>query len=76
MGVVHRQVATLPEGSWELTAMHHQDFVRASLKETLRCSRGTLRSPSSCSVDEECNMTVVDAKKDFLVHAWNKRQGC
>ncbi|KAF2355316.1 hypothetical protein FHG87_013928 [Trinorchestia longiramus] len=27
-------------------------------------------------LDEECNMTVVDAMKDFLVHAWNKRQGC
>ncbi|KAF2358917.1 hypothetical protein FHG87_010328 [Trinorchestia longiramus] len=25
-------------------------------------------------LDEECNMTVVDAMKDFLVHAWNKRQ--
>ncbi|KAF2355832.1 hypothetical protein FHG87_013414, partial [Trinorchestia longiramus] len=24
-------------------------------------------------LDEECNMTVVDAMKDFLVHAWNKR---
>ncbi|KAF2356622.1 hypothetical protein FHG87_012627 [Trinorchestia longiramus] len=24
---------------------------------------------------EECNMTVVDAMKDFLVYAWNKRQG-
>ncbi|KAF2345820.1 Neurotransmitter-gated ion-channel transmembrane domain, partial [Trinorchestia longiramus] len=23
-------------------------------------------------LDEECNMTVVNAKKDFLVHAWNK----
>ncbi|KAF2366490.1 hypothetical protein FHG87_002753 [Trinorchestia longiramus] len=23
-----------------------------------------------------CNMTVVDAMKDFLVYAWNKRQGC
>ncbi|KAF2363927.1 hypothetical protein FHG87_005318 [Trinorchestia longiramus] len=22
---------------------------------------------------EECNMTVVDAMKDFFVHAWNKR---
>ncbi|KAF2347014.1 hypothetical protein FHG87_022230 [Trinorchestia longiramus] len=29
-----RQVATLPEGSWELNAMHHQDFVRASLTDT------------------------------------------
>ncbi|KAF2346410.1 hypothetical protein FHG87_022835 [Trinorchestia longiramus] len=27
-------------------------------------------------LDEECNMTVVDAMKDFLVDAWNKRQGC
>ncbi|KAF2346195.1 hypothetical protein FHG87_023049 [Trinorchestia longiramus] len=27
-------------------------------------------------LDEECNMTVVDAVKDFLVHPWNKRQGC
>ncbi|KAF2346817.1 hypothetical protein FHG87_022427 [Trinorchestia longiramus] len=27
-------------------------------------------------LDEECNMTVVDAMKDFLVYAWNKRQGC
>ncbi|KAF2344105.1 hypothetical protein FHG87_025140, partial [Trinorchestia longiramus] len=27
-------------------------------------------------LDEECNMIVVDAMKDFLVHAWNKRQGC
>ncbi|KAF2360403.1 AMP-dependent synthetase/ligase [Trinorchestia longiramus] len=27
-------------------------------------------------LDEECNMTVVDAMKDFLVCAWNKRQGC
>ncbi|KAF2363434.1 hypothetical protein FHG87_005812 [Trinorchestia longiramus] len=27
-------------------------------------------------LDEECNMTVVDAMKDFLVHAWNMRQGC
>ncbi|KAF2354749.1 hypothetical protein FHG87_014495 [Trinorchestia longiramus] len=26
-------------------------------------------------IDEECNMTVVDAMKDFLVYAWNKRQG-
>ncbi|KAF2351163.1 hypothetical protein FHG87_018081 [Trinorchestia longiramus] len=26
-------------------------------------------------LDEECNMTVVDAMKDFLVYAWNKRQG-
>ncbi|KAF2346312.1 hypothetical protein FHG87_022932 [Trinorchestia longiramus] len=25
-------------------------------------------------LDEECNMTVVDAMKDFLVHAWNKQQ--
>ncbi|KAF2354348.1 hypothetical protein FHG87_014893 [Trinorchestia longiramus] len=25
-------------------------------------------------LDEECNMTFVDAMKDFLVHAWNKRQ--
>ncbi|KAF2351397.1 hypothetical protein FHG87_017843 [Trinorchestia longiramus] len=25
-------------------------------------------------LDEECNMTVVDAMKDFLVHAWNKPQ--
>ncbi|KAF2354415.1 hypothetical protein FHG87_014830 [Trinorchestia longiramus] len=25
---------------------------------------------------EECNMTVVDAMKDFLVYALNKRQGC
>ncbi|KAF2348668.1 hypothetical protein FHG87_020576 [Trinorchestia longiramus] len=25
-------------------------------------------------LDEECNMTVVYAMKDFLVHAWNKRQ--
>ncbi|KAF2363484.1 hypothetical protein FHG87_005754, partial [Trinorchestia longiramus] len=25
-------------------------------------------------LDEECNMTVVDAMKDFLVYAWNKRQ--
>ncbi|KAF2348285.1 hypothetical protein FHG87_020960 [Trinorchestia longiramus] len=23
-------------------------------------------------LDEECNMTVVDAMKDFLMHAWNK----
>ncbi|KAF2346882.1 hypothetical protein FHG87_022362 [Trinorchestia longiramus] len=23
-------------------------------------------------LDKECNMTVVDAMKDFLVHAWNK----
>ncbi|KAF2343376.1 hypothetical protein FHG87_025868 [Trinorchestia longiramus] len=27
-------------------------------------------------LDEECNITVVDAMKDFLGHAWNKRQGC
>ncbi|KAF2349462.1 Reverse transcriptase domain [Trinorchestia longiramus] len=27
-------------------------------------------------LDEECNMTVVNAMKDFLVYAWNKRQGC
>ncbi|KAF2354098.1 hypothetical protein FHG87_015148 [Trinorchestia longiramus] len=27
-------------------------------------------------LDEECNMTVLDAMKDFLVYAWNKRQGC
>ncbi|KAF2358938.1 hypothetical protein FHG87_010303 [Trinorchestia longiramus] len=27
-------------------------------------------------LDEECNMTVVDAMKDFLLHAWNKREGC
>ncbi|KAF2367179.1 hypothetical protein FHG87_002064 [Trinorchestia longiramus] len=27
-------------------------------------------------LDEECNMTVVDAMKDFLVYAWNKRQEC
>ncbi|KAF2350741.1 hypothetical protein FHG87_018506, partial [Trinorchestia longiramus] len=27
-------------------------------------------------LDEECNMTVVDAMKDFLVNAWNKRQEC
>ncbi|KAF2361485.1 hypothetical protein FHG87_007770, partial [Trinorchestia longiramus] len=26
-------------------------------------------------LDEECNMTVVDAMKDFLVYAWNKRLG-
>ncbi|KAF2349929.1 hypothetical protein FHG87_019313 [Trinorchestia longiramus] len=26
-------------------------------------------------LDEECNMTVVNAMKDFLVYAWNKRQG-
>ncbi|KAF2352559.1 hypothetical protein FHG87_016685 [Trinorchestia longiramus] len=26
-------------------------------------------------LDEECNMTFVDAMKDFLVYAWNKRQG-
>ncbi|KAF2346954.1 hypothetical protein FHG87_022292 [Trinorchestia longiramus] len=25
-------------------------------------------------LDEECNMTVVAAMKDFLVHAWNKQQ--
>ncbi|KAF2343353.1 hypothetical protein FHG87_025891, partial [Trinorchestia longiramus] len=25
---------------------------------------------------DECNMTVVDAMKDFLVYAWNKQQGC
>ncbi|KAF2363722.1 hypothetical protein FHG87_005523 [Trinorchestia longiramus] len=25
-------------------------------------------------LDEECNMTVVDAMEDFLVHAWNKQQ--
>ncbi|KAF2354371.1 hypothetical protein FHG87_014872 [Trinorchestia longiramus] len=24
-------------------------------------------------LDEECNMTVVDAVKNVLVHAWNKR---
>ncbi|KAF2353969.1 hypothetical protein FHG87_015275 [Trinorchestia longiramus] len=24
-------------------------------------------------LDEECNMTVVDAMKNFLTHAWNKR---
>ncbi|KAF2345772.1 hypothetical protein FHG87_023472 [Trinorchestia longiramus] len=23
-------------------------------------------------LDEECNMTVVDAMKNFLVHAWSK----
>ncbi|KAF2360458.1 hypothetical protein FHG87_008784 [Trinorchestia longiramus] len=23
-------------------------------------------------LDEECNMTVVDAMKDFLVYAWNR----
>ncbi|KAF2346027.1 hypothetical protein FHG87_023218 [Trinorchestia longiramus] len=23
-------------------------------------------------LDEECNITVVDAMKNFLVHAWNK----
>ncbi|KAF2353866.1 hypothetical protein FHG87_015376 [Trinorchestia longiramus] len=23
-------------------------------------------------LDEECNRTVVDAMKDFLVHVWNK----
>ncbi|KAF2361622.1 hypothetical protein FHG87_007615 [Trinorchestia longiramus] len=23
-------------------------------------------------LDKECNMTVVDALKNFLVHAWNK----
>ncbi|KAF2345889.1 hypothetical protein FHG87_023357 [Trinorchestia longiramus] len=27
-------------------------------------------------LDEECNMTVVDAMKNFLVHAWNKRDLC
>ncbi|KAF2366656.1 NAD(P)-binding domain [Trinorchestia longiramus] len=26
-------------------------------------------------LDEECNITVVDAMKDFLVYAWNKQQG-
>ncbi|KAF2357831.1 hypothetical protein FHG87_011412 [Trinorchestia longiramus] len=25
-------------------------------------------------LDEECNMTIVDAMKGFLVHAWNERQ--
>ncbi|KAF2350197.1 hypothetical protein FHG87_019049 [Trinorchestia longiramus] len=24
-------------------------------------------------LDEECNMTVVDAMKNFLMHAWNKQ---
>ncbi|KAF2343512.1 hypothetical protein FHG87_025732 [Trinorchestia longiramus] len=23
-------------------------------------------------LDEKCNMTLVDAMKDFLVHAWNE----
>ncbi|KAF2347137.1 hypothetical protein FHG87_022107, partial [Trinorchestia longiramus] len=34
------------------------------------------KSKSKCGLDEECDMTVVDAMKEFLVHAWNKQQGC
>ncbi|KAF2348245.1 hypothetical protein FHG87_021000 [Trinorchestia longiramus] len=42
-----------------------------NMEKISRISRGYL-----VGLDKECNMTVVDAMKDFLVHAWNKRQYC
>ncbi|KAF2360831.1 hypothetical protein FHG87_008411 [Trinorchestia longiramus] len=43
--------------------VHFGDFIGNSTRESI-----TLKL--------ECNMTVVDTTKDFLVHAWNKRQCC
>ncbi|KAF2345856.1 hypothetical protein FHG87_023388 [Trinorchestia longiramus] len=44
--------------------------------QTLQCVEEDSGMRYLVGLDEECNMTVVDAVKDFLVHAWNKRQGC
>ncbi|KAF2358651.1 hypothetical protein FHG87_010596 [Trinorchestia longiramus] len=43
-------------------------------KWNARCAEEDSGMRYLVGLDEECNMTVVDAMKDFLVHAWNKRQ--
>ncbi|KAF2345624.1 hypothetical protein FHG87_023619 [Trinorchestia longiramus] len=43
-------------------------------KRNARCVEEDSGMRYLVGLDEECNMIVVDAMEDFLVHAWNKRQ--
>ncbi|KAF2357617.1 hypothetical protein FHG87_011630 [Trinorchestia longiramus] len=52
------------------------DVVRAQYGENqwnARCVEEDLGMRYLLGLDEECNMSVVDAAKNFLVYAWNKR---
>ncbi|KAF2347435.1 hypothetical protein FHG87_021809, partial [Trinorchestia longiramus] len=48
---------------WSVSNVEKTSGMQGVLKRTCRYLVG---------LDEECNMTVVDAMKDFFVHAWNK----
>ncbi|KAF2344406.1 hypothetical protein FHG87_024838 [Trinorchestia longiramus] len=48
--------------------------VRIEHMENKRCVEEDSGMRYLVGLDEECNMTVVNAMKYFLVHAWNKRQ--
>ncbi|KAF2344791.1 hypothetical protein FHG87_024453 [Trinorchestia longiramus] len=55
---------------WTMDAVHEQC---GENKWNARCVEEDSGMRYLVGVDEECNTAVVDAMKDFLVHAWNKQ---
>ncbi|KAF2344789.1 hypothetical protein FHG87_024455 [Trinorchestia longiramus] len=73
--VLQNRVGRVPLGAPKWTAA---EALRGDLgwknKWNARCVEEDSGMRYLVGLDEECNMTFVDAMKDFLVHAWNRQQ--